>query len=184
MRLFHFSDTPDIAAFVPRPPRTPARRAAGMEWLNGPLVWAIDERHQPLYLFPRDCPRIVVWRTGRSVDSDWARWCGDSDARMVAFTERDAVSAIEAATIFRYEFPGDRFEPLSDAGMWVSRETIRPVAVEAFADLPDRLASEGAELRVVDDLGALRGIWDSTLHASGIRLRNAKTWPAIPTRQA
>jgi hypothetical protein len=32
-----------------------------MDWLNGPLVWAIDAWHQPMYLFPRDCPRILYW---------------------------------------------------------------------------------------------------------------------------
>lgn len=60
MRLFHFSEEPDIGHFEPRPVRTPAARRAGQEWLNGPLVWAIDEDHQRLYLFPRECPRIVL----------------------------------------------------------------------------------------------------------------------------
>ena len=28
---------------------------------HGPLVWAIDKWHQPMYRFPRDCPRILLW---------------------------------------------------------------------------------------------------------------------------
>jgi NADPH:quinone reductase-like Zn-dependent oxidoreductase len=43
MRLFHFSDDAGIECFVPRPVAVPSQRAAGMDWLNGPLVWAIDE---------------------------------------------------------------------------------------------------------------------------------------------
>ena len=43
MRLFHFSDDPDISEFVPRPVLIPSQRPAGREWLNGPLVWAIEE---------------------------------------------------------------------------------------------------------------------------------------------
>ncbi|HMG50328.1 MAG TPA: hypothetical protein VK597_07005, partial [Inquilinus sp.] len=61
MRLFHFSDDPAIERFEPRPVRVPSARPAGREWLNGPLVWAIDDAHQMLYLFPRDCPRILAW---------------------------------------------------------------------------------------------------------------------------
>ncbi len=60
MRLFHFSDDPAIALFVPRPVAVPLARSAGREWLNGPLVWATDELHAILYLFPRDCPRVLV----------------------------------------------------------------------------------------------------------------------------
>lgn len=52
-RLFHFGERSDIEIFVPRPVTIPAKRAEGMDWLNGPLVWAIDDWHQPMYLFPR-----------------------------------------------------------------------------------------------------------------------------------
>ena len=65
--LFHFSCDPAIELFVPRAVRTPAKRPLGHEWLNGPLVWAIDDWHQPMYLFPRDCPRILLWRTPSTV---------------------------------------------------------------------------------------------------------------------
>ena len=54
MRLFHYSEDPSIVVFEPRPVRVPAARRAGFEWLNGPLVWAIDEPHSILYLFPRE----------------------------------------------------------------------------------------------------------------------------------
>ena len=84
MRLFHFSDDPDIAQFEPRPVRVPVERPAGREWLNGPLVWAIDDWHQPLYLFPRECPRILLWPTSRTTKQDRLRWMGDISARMVA----------------------------------------------------------------------------------------------------
>lgn len=70
MRLFHISDQPDIAHFQPRPIRVPVDRPPGQDWLNGPLVWAIDELHQILYLFPRECPRIVIWATPFSTHAD------------------------------------------------------------------------------------------------------------------
>jgi hypothetical protein len=52
MRLFHFSERSDIAVFEPRPVTVPSPRTRGREWPNGPLVWAIDAWHQPMYLFP------------------------------------------------------------------------------------------------------------------------------------
>ena len=63
MRLFHFSEDPSIEEFVPRPVRVPSARPPGQDWLNGPLVWAVSEDRQATYLFPRDCPRILLWPT-------------------------------------------------------------------------------------------------------------------------
>lgn len=57
--LYHFSDDPGITRFVPRALKK--QRPSEQEWLNGPLVWAISEAFAFLYLFPRDCPRIVTW---------------------------------------------------------------------------------------------------------------------------
>jgi hypothetical protein len=46
-----------------------------------------------------------------------------------------------------------------------------------LADLPGELAGEGVGLTVVDSLVPLLRVWDTSLHASGIRLRNARGWP-------
>jgi hypothetical protein len=83
MRLFHFSDDPAITIFEPRPVRVASKRPPGREWLNGPLVWAIDEWHQPMYLFPRDCPRILIWPTERTTAEDRRRYWGAGSARMI-----------------------------------------------------------------------------------------------------
>jgi hypothetical protein len=60
--------------------------------------------------------------------------------------------------------------------MWVARETVEPVAVEVIDDLPAALADQGVELRIMPSLTPLKDVWDSSLHASGIRLRNAAGW--------
>jgi len=147
-----------------------------MEWLNGPLVWAIDAWHQPLYLFPRECPRIVIWQVAGSTADDWHAWSDGSAARMIAFIEEDWADVVRASFIFRYELPEYGFQPLGDAGMWVFNSMAKPLAVEMIADLPAALKGQEVELRVVRDLGFLRPVWSSTLHASGIRLRNASSW--------
>ncbi len=181
MRLFHFSEESGIARFEPRPVRVPSERAAGMEWLNGPLVWAIDEVRQPLYLFPRDCPRILLWPGPDTRAADRALWLGDTTARVVAFIETPWVETHARACIHRYELPTATFEDLQDAGMWASRRTVEPVGVTTFIDLPAELVAQGAELRVVESLWPLVAAHGSSLGFNGLRLRHAGNLPDAQT---
>jgi hypothetical protein len=176
MQLFHFSEDPTIEIFVPRPVQAPAKRAPGREWLNGPLVWAIDDWHQPMYLFPRNCPRILIWRTERTTAKDYERYWGKSTSRMIAFIERAWVANLSSGLICRYELPPETFESLQDAGMWVSGATVRPLQKETIVDLPRALRLQDVELRPMDNLFDLKELWSTSLHTSGIRLRHAKGW--------
>lgn len=178
-RLFHFSDDDSIEVFEPRGVRVASARGAGREWLNGPLVWAIDEWHQPMYLFPRECPRILLWRKGDSTPHDVQKYLGTSAARIVAVIERGWLDLLRSETLCRYELPAAPFVSLNDAGMWVSRSAVRPLAKRAIGDLPATLASSGVELRVQDSLVPLHDAWNSSLHVSGIRLRNATGWENV-----
>jgi hypothetical protein len=176
MRLLHFSDDGDIERFEPRDVLVPSNRPPGREWLNGPLVWAIDEPRQPMYLFPRECPRILLWPTSATTDEDRELWFGRSSSRMIAFVEEGWLQRIGAARLYRYDLPAEPFEDLDDAGMWVSRTPVEPLGVELVDDLIASLRSCGVELRPMPVLTPLRDVWSSSLHASGIRLRNAKDW--------
>lgn len=177
MRLFHFSDDPGIASFRPRPVLVPSKRRPGLDWLNGPLVWAIDEHHRPMYLFPRDCPRILLWPRPTSTAEDVERWFGGCDFRMIAHVEQAWLDRLERTTLYRYEFPPEPFEDLDDAGMWISRQEVTPLRMDPVSDLPAALAADGVDLRVMESLAPLRDVWSTSLHASGIRLRNAQGWP-------
>lgn len=171
--LHHFSEDGAIGRFQPRPVAVPVPRPVGMGWLNGPLVWAIDDWHQPLYLFPRDCPRILVWPTERTSDADLARHWPGGPLRMLAYVEEAWLDRIGSARIFRYALPRDSFAPLDDAGMWVSREPVAPERVELLNRLPDRLAACDVLLHPLPDLRPLKSLWRTSLHVSGIRLRLA-----------
>ncbi len=183
MRLFHFSETPGIAEFVPRAVRVPAQRAEGMDWLNGPVVWAIAEEHQRLYLFPRECPRIVLWATTKTTVQDRIAWL-DGSSVAVAYIERAWRDRFERASLWRYELPPQTFTDLDDAGMWVSRSAVEPCAVTCVNDLGASLAQCRTALRVVDSLPPLRDAWNTSLHVSGIRLRHAQGWNAAMTNGA
>ncbi|WP_304178005.1 DUF6886 family protein [Phenylobacterium aquaticum] len=184
--LFHFSEDPAIARFDPRPVRVPAERAPGMDWLNGPLVWAIEASHQALYLFPRDCPRILAWARAGSTTADIDRWMGPGRPTRVAFVEWAWFDRLKTARLHRYDLPPETFESLAEAGMWVSRQAVTPRGVETLDDLPAALGALGVELRLMESLLPLKNLWSSSLHASGIRLRNAQGWLAAgqPLRAA
>jgi hypothetical protein len=178
MHLFHFSDDSDIDRFDPRPVRTPAPRRPGMDWLNGPLVWAIAEDHQQLYLFPRECPRIVMWAHAGTSASDRQAWFGDAPpgTSAIAYIEARWMERLAQAALTRYELPSEHFVDIDDAGMWVSRDAVVPREVVRLCDLRAALAACRTELRAVDSLVPLKPVWQSSMHASGIRLRNAADW--------
>jgi RimJ/RimL family protein N-acetyltransferase len=175
--LFHFSEDPTIAVFEPRPVRVPAERPPGQAWLNGPLVWAIDAWRQPMYYFPRDCPRVLLWKTPATTAADLDHWWrGDRGQRMQAHVEAAWLERLRSTPIYRYVFDPEGFEPLADAGMCVARATVTPLAVEPVGDLMAAMAGADVELHVMDDLLPLKGVWESSVYASGIRLRNAVGW--------
>ena len=177
-RLYHFSENPGITTFVPRPVEVPAQRPRGMDWLNGPLVWAIADSVQFMYLFPRDLPRTLLWATNETTPQDRADWLGDH--RAAAYVEQHRLPELQAAAIYRYELPTESFEDLHDAGVWVSRETVTPRSCERLSDLPAHLARLQVDLRPVASLVPLAPLWQTSLHTSGIRLRHAVGWPPAP----
>jgi hypothetical protein len=72
--------------------------------------------------------------------------------------------------------PAEGFEDLGDAGMWVARGRVIPMERTTILRLDQEFAPRGVELRVVDSLRPLKNLWNTSLHVSGIRLRNARDW--------
>lgn len=169
--LYHFSEDPTIGRFEPRPPlATPG---------SEPLVWALDAAHAWTYLFPRDCPRVLLWATERTSAEDCVRWLhGDARAK-VACIEWTWFERLQRTALFRYTLPPQRFAPLegeANAWMLVSRDSVRPLAVEPVGSLIAALVGARVELRLMPSLTPLRNAWATSLHVSGIRLRNARGW--------
>jgi len=174
--LFHFSDDPAIRRFTPRPVQVAVERGPAKDWLNGPLVWATDAAHSLLYLFPRDCPRILIWPTLSTIPEDRDPWFAGTPHRAIAFIEQDWLERVQAASVHRYAMPAAGFEDIGDTGMWVSREPVDPTGMDSLGDLPAALAADRVALRVVPRLTPFKRFWRSTLHVSGLRLRHAQDW--------
>jgi hypothetical protein len=173
LKLFHFSQDGKIPRFHPRAVAVPSPRRPGGEWLNGALVWAIDQAHQAMYLFPRDCPRVLIWPVETTTAEDRRYWFGSGETRFFAFIEWSWLPSLVQARLYRYELPPGAFRSLDDAGMWISEEGVEPLGVELIDDLPTRLSAERVELRVVRDFSGLAGMTGTSLHVSAIRMRNA-----------
>ncbi len=54
---------------------------------------------------------------------------------------------------------------------------MEPLNRTRIDSLPSALREANVELRVMYSLLPLHNVWDTTLHASGSRLRNAAGWP-------
>lgn len=166
MRVYHFSEEPSIEVFAPRPSR-----------LGEALVWAIDAWHEPLYWLPRDCPRVCYWPDARTTPEDHERWWATVAGRMVVALEAAWLERLRRCRLYRYSFDAAAFTSLDDNGMHVSRQTVRPLAVEPVGDLLATLAGGGVELRVCQSLVPLgRAVIASSMDFSLIRMRNAAGW--------
>lgn len=172
VRLFHFSEDPSITRFIPR---SPEKRPA-----VEPMVWCVDEERAWTYLFPRDCPRVLLWPTEETTREDLERWFGGNPQARIACIEWRWLTAMHAAALYRYEMDPARFRPLADdPWMLVSVNEETPLAVEGVGDLVEALAAENVELRLMPSLAPLFGAWEHSFHFSGIRLRNAVGWPEL-----
>ncbi len=142
------------------------------------MVWAIDERHAPLYWFPRDCPRAMVWATSQTSDDDRQIFLGDLEPPRLLAIERSELSAMTSRTLYGYRLPVDSFRPLQVGGYWVSDDPVEPIEIVAMTDLCARIALAGIELRVMESLWPW---WDdvirSTLEFSGCRLSLSPNFP-------
>ncbi len=169
MKLYHFSENPNIERFVARPPLAhpdaPAR------------VWAIDEWHSPLYFVPSDCPRVCFWPLPTSTPADLADLFPDPSTRMVIAIELGWFERLQSTAIFSYEMPTDTFIDCQDHGVWVSSETVVPLVREHIGDPVAAMAEASVELRLCPSLAALgHRVMRSSLHFSLIRMRNAVGW--------
>lgn len=150
MRLFHVSDYPGIARFVPQSSQG-----------ETPLVWAIDEDHLPNYLFPRQCPRVC---------------CLSSTGHRIIHIEESWIDRIRQSSIWLYQMPSAEFR-LSDptAGYFVSSNTITPLGCRPINDLVAALMEYKTELVLVPSLWPIFDQVTSTQPVfSCIRMRNAQ----------
>jgi hypothetical protein len=161
--LFHVSDEPGIAEFVPRPSKYTEDR----------VVWAVHDDKVRNYFVPRDCPRVTFFADSHTLAQDSERFLGTSTA--VVAIEASWWSRIRSFTLYCYQLPPDTFECIDEcAGYFVSRQSVRPARVDVIDDPIAALLKRGVELRILPTLGPLRdAIVASTLQFSIIRMRNA-----------
>lgn len=170
-RLFHFSEDAAIRVFVPR---TPDHRPD-----VPPMVWTVDQERAWTYLFPRECPRVLLWPTPETTAADLDRWFGGRADARIACIEWAWLESMRTTPLYRYEMDPRGFRPLeADPWMWVSSAAETPRSVEPVGDMVAALASESVELRLMPSLALLYGAWEHSFHFSGIRLRNSIGWPA------
>jgi len=168
LRLFHVSEEPDIQVFEPRfPKRKDLDPQVG-------LVWAIDEKHLPNFLTPRDCPRVAYLAGEGTTPEDQKRFFSSQSVTHVVVIERGWFERMRHTTLYLYEFEPDDFV-LQDAvaGYYVACKTQYPKQKIVVEDLFGEIISRNVELRVTDRLWDIASeVQKSTLHWSLCRMKN------------
>lgn len=162
--LWHVSENPSIERFEPHVSATASSRE--------PRVWAVDTRHQPLYWFPRQCPRATFWAAPHTTPADEALLGG---ATRVHLVEERWWEQLLTTTVFAYRLPEETFARDPDVGgYWLSRDAVTPLEVLELGDLVGTHGRARIELRALPSLWPVwTDIAGSTLEYSGIRLHNA-----------
>jgi hypothetical protein len=177
LELFHISDDPTIGIFEPRP----TNKNSGRE--GEPLVWAIEDRMLHNYLLPRDCPRVTFYARSQSTPEDIEKLLGQTSAAFIVAIEADWFERAVTAKLFCYTFSGETFEVSDEgAGYYVSRHSVKPVAIRAIENPLQEMFRRNVELRVMPSLKPLQeAVIRSSLEFSCIRMRNAKEQAAATT---
>lgn len=169
--FYHFSEEDNIKVFRPRP----TKAFPHIE----PAVWAIDEEHSIHYCLPRDCPRVIYWKTGGTSEEDLKNFFGESSVDKIMVVENQWLERIRAVKLYRYSFEEESFawlEEAKTAGYYISHKEITPINVECVGDLIGKLLSQNIELRFTPDLYPIKNkVVSSTVDFSIIRFSNAKT---------
>jgi hypothetical protein len=165
LALFHYSEDPSIARFVPHVPQTNPGSAA--------FVWAVEARYAPLYFFPRACPRVTVWANDERQRARLRDWFATERER-VHFAPLSQRALTRVCGLYEYIFEPGPFSPWRDAeGQWVAATPVRPARVAPLGDLEARQHAVGVDLRWTSDLPAARdAVLASGLPFSIVRYRN------------
>lgn len=165
--LYHFSEENNIPIFKPRISKT----------ITQPVVWAIDKEHAVHYYFPRNCPRVIYWKTEQTKEQDVASFFSDSSVDKIIAVESRWLQQIRDSKLYKYTFEESSFELFdANAGYYVSKEEVVPVSVEPVGELLWKLLNENIELRFTPNLYPIHDrVASSSLGFSIIRFDHAKS---------
>ncbi|WP_346064553.1 DUF6886 family protein [Lacrimispora amygdalina] len=141
------SEEGNIDIFNPRiPERKDLDKSVG-------LVWAIDEKHLPNFLTPRDCPRVTYHIGEGTSEHDKEVFFTSLDIEHVVIIESSWFQTMKNTHLYLYEFDAKGFELQDDiAGYYISREAQKPIAKYTVNDLFEALLKRNVELRIIKNL--------------------------------
>ena len=116
MRLFHVSEEENIKVFHPSlPTRSDLDNTVG-------LVWAIDEVRLPIFLTPRDCPRVAYYGGANTSELDRKLFFSSPTVKHAIIIENNWFDRMKSTTLYLYEFNINDFEQQDEiAGYYVSK---------------------------------------------------------------
>lgn len=156
-----------------------ACRCAGI-WTPPLALSGLSTRRAcPIFLTPRDCPRVTYHVGTQTTAGDRQRFFSSPGAAHAVIVESAWLRTIRQTTLYLYEFDPRDFALQDDvAGYYVAKVAQYPIACTKVTDLLDELVRRKVEIRVVDNLWHMAdAVKNSTLNWSLCRMANATPRP-------
>ncbi|MBD1373501.1 hypothetical protein IC620_14195 [Hazenella sp. IB182357] len=157
MKLYHFSENPNIRQFTPRDGK----------------VWAISEDKEVHYYFPRDCPRICYWITSDTTKQDKQQFFAFTNATKIISIKANWLEKMRETILYRYELPANMFTSMDqNAGYYIASQKIEPLQMKPIDHLLERIVLQNVAMHIQPSLHSLAdAVICSSLGFSIIRLR-------------
>jgi hypothetical protein len=168
--LYCLSEYPRIEIFEPFiSPRS-------VKWLSEEVVIAISSENLSNYLFPPDCPRIVIFPLPKSSELDCERFLGPAKTGSVIAVEAKWFDKIQQTTLYCYQVPEESFMPLErNDSFYVSFKSVKPISVKPVYNPLGELMKRNIEIRFLPSLDKLLNeIIFSTIGYSLIEIENCE----------
>lgn len=163
MHLHVFSEEPDLPVLIP----SACPRHEGL----GAVVCGNEVRHDALFLFPPQCPRLAVWADEQADECD-AAWLREQTSRRVLLViDASWSNRVAEGRIYRYQVARDSFSALAYSPELISKDSVQTLSCDCIDNLPQAMMHAGAMLAIVGSLSDFsRSIEDSSLNAAMLHL--------------
>jgi hypothetical protein len=166
--LFCLSEDPKIEIFEPSFSPGFARL------VRQAVVIAFSYQSLSQYLFPPECPRVVMNQLPTSSPADLVRFLGPARAESVIAVEASWYKRIQQTTLYCYEVPKALFFPLEGAdSIFISHQRVKPMTAKPIYDLLEELMKRNIEIRFLPRLDRLlKPVMLSTIGHHLIQIQN------------
>ncbi len=146
-KLYHISKNSNIVTFTPR--------ILKRDNLNESkaVVLAIEEKHIPNYLVPKECSRLLYNASPKTTAEDINNFFSSKSSSSCIVIEHSSFNILKDTSLYLYEFDPELFYPYDEnLGYWTSEVNQVPIKVFEITHPFEELILRNFEIRIIDNL--------------------------------